>query len=233
MTERIDVNQPFLPPLHEYQAYLSDIWQRKWLTNDGDLLRELEHKLEKYLGVEHIKVVSNGTVALQLAINSLDLSGSIITTAFSYVATSTAICWQNCRPVFVDIDPETLNINASLIEAAITEDTQAILATHVFGTPCDISAIDRVAKKHGLKVIYDAAHCFGVRFRNKSIFEYGDISCISFHATKVYHRSHLTLLKTQVACEGLAEKKLIFCHKLDKYTFEDKRIVPLAPWITA
>lgn len=187
MPERIDVNQPFLPPIEEYQSYVADIWDKKWLTNNGALLQELEQKLSGYLQVENIAAVSNGTVALQIAISSLNLSGAIITTPYSYVATSSAVSWQQCRPVFVDIDAKTMNIDPALIEDAITDDTQAILATHVFGTPCDVVEIGRIAKKHNLKVIYDAAHSFGCKFRGKSVFEYGDVSCVSFHATKVFH----------------------------------------------
>ena len=183
----IPVTKPFLPPIIEYQKMVEGIWERQWLTNNGPLVNELELNLKAYLNIPHLLFVSNGTIALQLAIKALDLKGEIITTPFSYVATTSSIIWEGCKPVFVDIDKETLNINPQLIEAAITDKTSAILATHVYGNPCDIDAIDKIAKKHKLKVIYDAAHCFGTFYKNKSIFTYGDISTTSFHATKVFH----------------------------------------------
>jgi dTDP-4-amino-4,6-dideoxygalactose transaminase len=183
----INVTKPFLPPREEYQKYIDDIWKRNWLTNDGPLLNELELKLKEYLGLSHFLFVSNGTLALQIAIRALELKGEIITTPFSFVATTTSIVWEDNVPVFVDIDKDTFNIDPAKIEAAITENTVAILATHVYGNPCDIDEIDRIAKKHNLKVIYDAAHCFGTKYKGKSVFTYGDISVTSFHATKLYH----------------------------------------------
>lgn len=183
----INVTEPFLPPKIEYQEYLDQIWERNWLTNDGPLVRQLEAELISYLGLSNFLFVSNGTMALQLAIKALNLQGEIITTPFSFVATTTAIVWEGCNPVFVDIDPLTFNIDPQKIEASITDKTTAILATHVFGNPCDIEKINHIAKKYNLKVIYDAAHCFGTTYKGKSVLEYGDISCISFHATKVFH----------------------------------------------
>lgn len=183
----IPVTKPFLPAEKEFKNYVKSIWERQWLTNNGPLVNAFEMKLKEYLGISHLLYVSNGTLALQVAIKALELSGDIITTPFSFVATTSAIVWQNCNPVFVDIDGETLNIDPSKIEAAITPQTTGILATHVFGNPCDIDAIGKIAKKHGLKVIYDAAHCFGSKYRNKSVFQYGDISTTSFHATKLFH----------------------------------------------
>ncbi len=183
----INVTKPFLPPEQEYAALVSDIWKRNWLTNNGPLVNELELKLKEYLDIPHLLYLNNGTVALQIAIKALELSGEIITTSFSYVATTSSIVWEGCKPVFVDIDKETFNINAEKIEAAITPKTSAILATHVFGNPCNIDAIDAIAQKHKLKVIYDAAHCFGTQYKGKSVFAYGDISTTSFHATKLYH----------------------------------------------
>lgn len=183
----IPVTKPYLPSMEKYQDYISDIWERKWLTNNGPLLNEFELKLKKYLGVKHLAYLSNGTIALQLAIKALDLKGEIITTPFSYVATTSSIVWENCSPVFVDIDAASLNIDASKIEDLISENTSAILATHCFGNPCDIDAIKKIADKHKLKVIYDGAHCFGTKFKGKSVFEYGDISTVSFHATKLMH----------------------------------------------
>ncbi len=183
----IPVTKPFLPPLATYQAYVEGIWQRNWLTNNGPLVNELELKLKEYLDLPHLLFLSNGTVALQMAIKALKLEGEIITTPFSYVATTSSIIWEGCRPVFVDIDPHTLNINAELIEAAITPRTSGILATHVYGNPCDIDAIQSIGARHQLKVIYDAAHCFGTLYKGRSVFAYGDISTTSFHATKLFH----------------------------------------------
>ena len=183
----IPVTKPFLPPVEMYNKYVQGIWDRQWLTNHGPLVNELEIKLKEYLGVDHLLFLSNGTIALQIAIKALDLKGEIITTPYSYVATTSCIVWEGCKPVFVDIDDKTFNINPALIEAAITPNTSAILATHVYGNPCDVFAIEAIAKKHNLKVIYDAAHAFGVTVNGKSIFEYGDISTTSFHATKLFH----------------------------------------------
>ncbi|WP_333621378.1 DegT/DnrJ/EryC1/StrS family aminotransferase [Sphingobacterium multivorum] len=183
----IPVTKPFLPPIEELETYMKDIWQRQWLTNMGPLASDLELKLKQYLGLNHLLYVTNGTVALQMAIKALKLEGEIITTPFSFVATTSSIVWENCVPVFVDIDSESLNIDPLKIEAAITERTSAILATHVYGNPCDVFLIDEIAKKYNLKVIYDGAHAFGVTVDNRSIFEYGDISTCSLHATKLYH----------------------------------------------
>ena len=183
----INVTQTFLPPIEEYQNYLNQIWDKKWLTNRGPLVRKLEENLKKYLGVKQTILTTNGTLPIQIAIKTLKLEGEIITTPFSYVATTSAIVWENCEPVFVDITPDFLTIDESKIEAAITSKTSAILATHVFGNPCNIEAIDAIAKKHNLRVLYDAAHCFGVNYKNESIFNFGDVSTCSFHATKVFH----------------------------------------------
>ncbi|MGB4845493.1 MAG: DegT/DnrJ/EryC1/StrS family aminotransferase [Ferruginibacter sp.] len=183
----IPVTKPFLPPVEMYNEYIAGIWQRQWLTNHGPLVTELELKLKELLGVNHLLFLSNGTIALQIAIKALDLKGEIITTPYSYIATTSTIVWEGCKPVFVDVDENSFNINPSLIEEAITDKTSAILATHVYGNPCDVFAIEAIAKKHKLKVIYDAAHAFGVTVNGKSIFEYGDISTTSFHATKLFH----------------------------------------------
>lgn len=183
----IPVTKPFLPPIEDYKDYLDGIWSRKWLTNMGPLASKLEMELKNYLGIKHLLYVTNGTVALQLAIKALDLKGEIITTPFSFVATTSSIVWEGCIPKFVDIDPETLNIDPRKIEEAIGPDTSAILATHVYGNPCDVEAIEIIARKHKLKVIYDGAHAFGVKVNGRSIFEYGDISTCSLHATKLYH----------------------------------------------
>jgi len=183
----IFVTKPFLPPQKEYKEYIKGIWKRNWLTNDGPLVKELEQNLKDYLEIDHLLYVSNGTIALQLAIKALDLKGEIITTPFSYVATTSSIVWEGCKPVFVDIDKQSLNIDAYKIEAAITKKTTAILATHVFGNPCEIEQIETIAKKYNLKVIYDAAHCFGTLYKGRSVFNYGDIATTSFHATKLFH----------------------------------------------
>ncbi len=183
----INVTQTYLPPLEEYVGYLERIWESKWVTNRGELVRELEQKLEVYLGVQGLLLVNNGTIALQIAIKALGLTGEIITTPFSYVATVSSIVWENCTPVFVDIDPDHLTIDENKIEDAITEKTSAILATHVYGNPCNVEAIEEIARRRGLKVIYDAAHCFGVEYKGESILNWGDVSTLSLHATKLFH----------------------------------------------
>lgn len=183
----IPVTKPFLPPQQIYYSYIDGIWKRQWLTNMGPLASQLEMELKSFLKLKHLLFVTNGTVALQMAIKALALKGEIITTPFSFVATTSSIVWEGCVPVFVDIDAESLNIDADKIEAAITSNTSAILATHVYGNPCDVEKIEQIAKKHNLKIIYDAAHAFGVEVNGKSIFEYGDISTCSLHATKLYH----------------------------------------------
>jgi len=183
----INVTQTYLPPQEEYQAILKRAWDNKWLTNRGELVKELEGKLKTYLGVSNLTLTTNGTLPIQIAIKTLGLLGEIITTPFSYVATTSSIVWEGCTPVFVDIHPDYLTIDETKIEAAITSKTTAILATHVFGNPCAVEEIETIAKKHNLKVIYDAAHCFGVKYKNKSVFNYGDISTCSFHATKIFH----------------------------------------------
>ncbi len=183
----INVTKSYLPPLEEYVHCLEGIWERGQLTNNGPLVKELEARLKEYLGVKHLFFVSNGTIALQIAIKALDLHGEIITTPFSYVATTSSIVWEGCQPVFVDIDPETLCLNPELIEAAITPRTTAILAVHVYGHPCDVECIETIARWHGLKVIYDAAHAFGVRYKERSLLVHGNIATLSFHATKLFH----------------------------------------------
>lgn len=183
----INVTKTFFPPLEEYNQQVQRIWDNQWLTNRGKLLLELEEKLKAYLSVSNIIIMNNGTIPIQIALKILGNNAEIITTPFSYVATTAAIVWENCKPVFVDIHPEFLTIDETKIEQAITPKTSAILATHVFGNPCNIEAIEQIAKKHNLKVIYDAAHAFGVEYNGKSIFDFGDISTCSFHATKLFH----------------------------------------------
>lgn len=183
----IPVTKPFLPNSVLYKQYIDEIFERNWLTNNGPLVNELELKLKNYLSLKHLLLVSNGTMALQLAIKALDLKGEIITTPFSYVASTSSIVWEGCKPIFVDILPDKFTIDPAKIEAAITPETSAILATHIYGVPCEIDEIQKIADKHGLKVIYDGAHAFGVKYKGKSVFEYGDISTCSFHATKIFH----------------------------------------------
>ncbi|MFY0628622.1 MAG: DegT/DnrJ/EryC1/StrS family aminotransferase [Reichenbachiella sp.] len=183
----IPVTKPFLPPRKEFDSYLDQVWKRNWLTNEGPLSIELEAKLKEYTEINDLLLTSSGTFGLQLAIKALGLSGEILTTAFSYVATTSSIVWEGLKPVFVDIDPHTLNIDPDKIEQHITNHTSAILATHVFGNPCNLDRIETIAQKHNLKVIYDAAHSFGTTYKNKSIYSFGDISITSFHATKLFH----------------------------------------------
>ncbi len=187
MPEAIYVTKTYLPPREEYLHWLDKAYASHQLTNLGPIHRELEETLRARFSVPHLRLMANGTLALQLAIRALGVKGKVITTPFSYVATTSAILWEGCEPVFVDIDPRTCCIDPTLIEAAITPDTTAILATHVYGIPCDVEAIDAIAKKHGLKVIYDAAHAFDVQYKGKSILAYGDASTLSFHATKLFH----------------------------------------------
>ncbi len=183
----VPVTKTFFPSKNDYEKQITRIWENKWLTNNGELFIELSGKLKKYLGVRHILPMTNGTLPIQIALKVYGNKGEIITTPFSYVATTSSIVWENCTPVFVDIHPEYLTIDETKIEAAITINTTAILATHVFGNPCNIEVIEKIANKYNLKVIYDAAHCFGVIYKGNSIFNYGDVSTCSFHATKLFH----------------------------------------------
>jgi dTDP-4-amino-4,6-dideoxygalactose transaminase len=183
----INVTQTFLPPFDEYAAIIKSAWDAHWMTNRGSLILELEEKLKKYLGIDYILSTTNGTIPLQIALKLLGDGGEIITTPFSYVATTAAIVWENCSPIFVDIHPDYLTIDETKIESAITEKTTAILATHVFGNPCNIETLKVIADKYDLKIIYDAAHSFGVKYKGESIFNFGDISTCSFHATKLFH----------------------------------------------
>ena len=183
----INVTQPYLPPYEAYDTYLKTIWERKWLTNHGPLVQELEEKLKNYLGVKHLLYVNNGTIALQIALKALGVKGEIITTPFSYVATTNSILWEGCTPVFADIKNTDFNIDPNNIEALINENTVAILATHVYGNPCDVDAIKKIATKHNLKIIYDGAHAFGAELNGKQLLSFGDIATCSFHATKLFH----------------------------------------------
>lgn len=184
----INVTRTYLPPLEEYTKYLEGIWERVYLTNAGPLVVELEQRLREYLGVKHFFFVNNGTIALQIALKALEIEeGEVLTTPFSYVATTSSIVWEGSEPVFVDIHPETLCLDPAKIEAAITPRTRAIMATHVYGNPCDVEAIEAIAQRHQLKVIYDAAHAFGTLYKGTSVLNYGDVSTLSFHATKLFH----------------------------------------------
>ena len=205
--KKITVTSPLLPPLDELTPYLEDIWSRKWLTNNGYYHQELEKALCEFLDVRYISLFSNGTLALVTALQALDLKGEVITTPYSFVATSHSIMWNNLTPVFVDIDPHTFNIDPDQIEAAITEKTSAILPVHVYGNPCEHRAIQNIANKHNLKVIYDAAHAFGVEENAESILNFGDMSILSFHATKAYSTieggavvSHTKEMKEKLDC---------------------------------
>lgn len=183
----LNVTKTYMPPIELYESYLKKIWTSSQLTNDGELVNELKYALIKKLNLNNLELVSNGTIALQLAIRSLELKGDIITTPFSYVATTNSILWENCNPIFVDIEMESFCIDPDQIEQAITPQTTGILATHVYGYPCDVEKIQTIAEKYNIKIIYDAAHAFGVTYKGKSLLEYGDVSTLSFHATKLFH----------------------------------------------
>jgi dTDP-4-amino-4,6-dideoxygalactose transaminase/glycosyltransferase involved in cell wall biosynthesis len=185
--KKILVTKSFLPPMETYVKHLEKVWESHWLTNDGELLRELEAKLKDYLGVKHVFFVSNGTIAMQIALKALGVKQEVITTPFSFPATPNVILWEGLTPVFVDISKKDMCIDPEEIEKAITPRTQAILAVHVYGNPCQVEKIERIAKKHNLKVIYDAAHTFGARYKGKSLVSFGDVSTLSFHATKLFH----------------------------------------------
>lgn len=185
---QITVTSPLLPNLEEYNAMLQDIWQRKWITNNGYYHQQLEQALTDYLGVPFLSLFTNGTLPLITALQALGITeGEVITTPYSFVATSHSIWWNKLKPVFVDVLPENGNMDPTKIEAAITDKTVAIMPVHVYGCPCDVESIDAIAKKHHLKVIYDAAHAFGVKYKGRSVLEWGDVSTLSFHATKVYN----------------------------------------------
>ena len=183
----IYVTQPYLPPLEEFLPYLEKIWESKILTNGGPFHEQLETALCEFLGVEHIALFTNGTIALVTALQALRITGEVITTPYSFVATSHSLLWNGIKPVFVDIDPKTLNLDPEKIEAAITPQTTAIMPVHCYGHPCDVNAIQKIADNYNLKVIYDAAHAFGVQDAQGSILRYGDLSVLSFHATKVFN----------------------------------------------
>jgi len=183
----INVTKTNLPKLTEYNKYLKEIWRKNWVTNNGKFVQLLERELERHLSIKNLLVVANGTLALQLAIKSLKLSGEVITTPFTFIATTTSLIWEGVTPVFADINPETFNIDPDDVERKITKKTSAILAVHVYGNPCDLKRLKKIAKKYKVKLIFDAAHAFGVVYNGKSILEHGDISTLSFHSTKIFH----------------------------------------------
>ena len=201
----ITVTSPLLPDLKEFEKYLEDIWNRKWLTNNGHYHQELEKALAEYLGVSYLSLFTNGTLPLITALQAMRITGEVITTPYSFTATTHSIWWNNLKPVFVDVEEETGNIDPEKIEAAITPQTTAIMPVHVYGTPCNTKRIQEIADIYGLKVIYDAAHAFGVNVDGKSILEAGDMSTLSFHATKVYN----TVEGGALVCHDAATKKRI------------------------
>lgn len=184
--ETIFTTQPYLPPFEEFSEYLKEIWESKFLTNQGKYHKEFEKKLAEYLGVKYVSLFANGTLALVTALQALKITGEVITTPFSFVATTHSLWWNNIKPVFVDIEPDTYNLDPEKIEAAITPQTTAILPVHVYGNPCNVEKIKEIADIYGLKVIYDACHAFGVKINGESILNFGDLSVLSFHATKVF-----------------------------------------------
>ncbi|EPR4991224.1 DegT/DnrJ/EryC1/StrS family aminotransferase [Vibrio navarrensis] len=185
--EVIPVTKPYLPSKDKYKQYIDLVYENGWLTNNGPLVRELEYRLAEYLGVKHVVLVANGSLALQVAYKVLNLTGEVITTPFSFAATTSTLSWEGLKPIFCDIDKKSFNIDVEKIEELITPLTSAVLPVHVFGNPCQVGKIQSIAKKNGLKVIYDAAHAFGVKYLGESVLKYGDISTLSFHATKLFH----------------------------------------------
>ncbi|MGZ0718275.1 DegT/DnrJ/EryC1/StrS family aminotransferase [Pseudomonas palleroniana] len=218
------VTQPYLPPLEEFLPYLEEIWSNKTLTNCGPMHQELERQLCEYLGVEHIALFNNGTIALLTALQSLRVAGEVITTPYSFVATAHSLLWNGIKPVFVDIDPITLNMDPRKIEAAITPQTTAIMPVHCYGHPCDVDAIQKIADTYNIKVIYDAAHAFGVRDKGGSILRHGDLSVLSFHATKVFN----TFEGGAIVCPDAKTKQRI--DHLKNFGFVDE-VTVVAPGI--
>lgn len=219
---RINVTQPSLPPLKDFVGYLEKIWENKWLTNQGPFHQRFEQELADYLGVKHVALFANGTLALVTALQVLRITGEVITTPFSFVATTHAIHWNNIKPVFADIDPVHCNLDPEKIEAAITPRTTAILPVHVYGNPCDVEAIQEIADTYGLKVIYDAAHAFGVKDNGSSLLNCGDLSVLSFHATKVF----TTMEGGAIICHEETIKKRIGYLKNFGFAGETKVVQP-------
>ncbi|CAB3778807.1 DegT/DnrJ/EryC1/StrS family aminotransferase [Pararobbsia alpina] len=212
----IPVTQPHLPPLDEFLPYLEKIWESKLVTNGGPFHAQLEQSLCEYLGVEHISLFSNGTLALITALQAMKITGEVITTPFSFVATTHALHWNGIRPVFADIDPVSMNLDPEKIEAAITPQTTAILPVHVYGNPCEVEAIERIADTYGLRVLYDAAHAFGVRKNGRSVLEFGDMSVLSFHGTKIFN----TFEGGAIICQDAKTKRRI--DNLKNFGFVDE-----------
>lgn len=222
MEKMVNVTSPVLPPLEEFIPMLEDIWESKWLTNNGKYHKEFEDALARYLGVPHISIFSNGTLALITALQCFKITGEVITTPYSFVASSHALHWNGIAPVFADIDPVSLNLDPQKIEAAITSRTTAIMPVHVYGNPCDVQAIQDIADTYGLKVIYDAAHAFNVDINGHSVLNYGDVSILSFHATKVFN----TIEGGAIICRDEATKKRIDYLKNFGFAGETKVIAP-------
>jgi dTDP-4-amino-4,6-dideoxygalactose transaminase len=222
----IYVTQPLLPPLKEFQPYLEQIWETKKLTNGGPFHEELEKKISSYLGVEHLALFANGTLALVIALQALRITGEVITTPFSFVATAHSLLWNGIKPVFIDIEPETFTLDPEKIEAVITPQTTAILPVHVYGKPCNVEKIQKIADIYGLKVIYDAAHAFGVTYKGDSILKHGDLSTLSFHATKVFN----TFEGGAIVCPDAKTKRRI--DDLKNFGFANE-VTVVAPGINA
>lgn len=220
----IYVTQPYLPPLQEFTPYLEQIWENKILTNGGPFHQQLEKELADYLGVEHLALFTNGTIALVTALQTLRITGEVITTPYSFVATAHSLLWNGLTPVFVDIDPDTCNLDPEKIEQAITPHTTAIMPVHCYGTPCNVERIKQIADTYGLKVIYDAAHAFGVKYKGESLLRHGDLSVLSFHATKVYN----TFEGGAIVCPDAKTKQRI--DYLKNFGFADE-VTIMAPGI--
>ncbi len=218
------VTQPYLPPLEEFIPYLEQIWENKWLTNNGPFHQQLEQALCEYLGVEHLALFANGTLALVTALQALRITGEVITTPYSFVATAHSLLWNGLTPVFVDIDPLTCNLDPDKIEQAITPHTTAIMPVHCYGNPCNVERIQQIADTYGLKVIYDAAHAFGVTYKGESLLKHGDLSVLSFHATKVYN----TFEGGAIVCPDAKTKQRI--DYLKNFGFADE-VTVMAPGI--
>lgn len=216
---KINVTRPSLPPLDEFIPYLKQIWDSRWLTNQGPFHEQFEKELAGYLGVKYISLFTNGTLALITALKALNIKGEVITTPYSFVATAHSLLWTNIKPVFADIEKETLNLDPSKIEEAITSKTTAILPVHVYGNPCDLKAIQDIAKTYKLKVVYDAAHAFGVKIQGQSIMNFGDLSILSFHATKVFN----TIEGGAIVCHD--EEMKLHIDNLKNFGYRDETVV--------
>lgn len=220
--KQITVTSPLLPDLKEFEKYLKEIWDSKWITNNGQFHRQLEVALAEYLGVKYVSLFTNGTLPLITALQAMQIKGEVITTPYSFVATTHSLWWNGIKPVFVDIDPDTCNLDPDKIEAAITERTTAIMPVHCYGVPCDTERIQAIADKYGLKIIYDAAHAFGVKVNGESILNAGDMSTLSFHATKVFN----TVEGGALVCHSAEMKKQIDFLKNFGFNGETEVVAP-------